>query len=93
MTPAQHAPSRDAGREVEAWPFAPVTRAQTTPFQWRIVPSRPTAQTSRALAPHTARSVLVVPLAVADQAAPFQWKIAPAAPTAHTSALPLPQTA
>src|SRR5262249_59328495 len=53
----------------------------------------PTAQTSLAPLPQTARRAFVVPLETLGQALPSQWRMVPTSPTAQTSLAPLPQTA
>src|SRR5215813_5414514 len=62
------------------------------PFQCRMVPESPTAQTSPAPVPHTPKRSFVVPLETLVQAPPSQCKMVPDQPTAQTLFAPLPQT-
>src|SRR5262245_2620685 len=63
-----------------------------TPFQCRIVPLAPAAQTSPLLRAHTAFSWLFVTAANVLPSVPFQCRIVPLTPTAQTSFALVPET-
>src|SRR5512145_3322707 len=75
------------------WSVAPplFSVLQEVPFQRRMVPPSPTAQTLVALLPQTALSC-AAPTLLVLQVLPFQWRIVPPLPTAQTSEALLPQT-
>ncbi|MBK9966444.1 MAG: beta-lactamase family protein [Holophagales bacterium] len=54
----------------------------TVPFQWRTVPSWPTAQTSEAERPQTPRRLCGIALFICVQAVPSKRRIVPTSPTA-----------
>src|SRR5436309_3263735 len=72
------------------WSIA--TGCQLAPFQCKMVPCWPTAQTSLGAAPQTRVSWLVVPLSTRLHLMPSQCTMAPPKPTAQTSLGPVPDT-